>query len=68
MPSRTERAIHADLTERRATLAAERERAVEQYARLGQAIPMLTGAINEIDRLLAGFDEESDEATDEAVA
>lgn len=56
MSSRTERAIKADLTERRALLVAERERAAEQFRRLGEAIPMLTGAINEVERLLRGFD------------
>jgi hypothetical protein len=59
---RTERAIKADLTERRATLVAERERALA-------AVHALTGALGEIERLLAGFDDETDEAPDdEAVA
>lgn len=47
--SKTERAIQADLTERRTLLLAERDRALA-------SVHALTGALNEIERLLAGFD------------
>lgn len=58
--SKTERAIKADLTERRALLVAERDRALAGYH-------ALLGALNEIERLLAGFDgEEEDEPMDAA--
>jgi hypothetical protein len=65
--SKTERAIRADLAERRTLLVAERDRALAGYH-------ALTGALNEIERLLSGFDqdgvdeEEEDDAEADLVA